>query len=66
MTVAELEPDEKDAAAVFAWRFKQLADSGFELEDAVLLASRTDIDLHNAATLVARGCPPSLALRILL
>ena len=48
------------------WRFSQLAKSGYGTEDAIELATHTDVDLHQAADLVARGCPPALALRILL
>ncbi len=48
------------------WRFSQLARSGYGIEDAITLAVHTDVDLHAAADLVARGCPPALALRILL
>ena len=44
----------------------QLRRSGYAVGDALVLATRTDVDLHRAADLVARGCPPSVALRILL
>ena len=64
MTVAEFETQE--TADVVEWRFSQLTRSGFAAEDAIRLATRLDVDLHQAADLVARGCPPSLALRILL
>jgi hypothetical protein len=67
MTVAELTSlDEQEATAVLQWRFSQLAKSGYGIEDAITLAARTDVDLHHASDLVARGCPPSLALAILL
>ena len=67
MTVAELiSQDEGEAAAVLEWRFSQLAKSGYGIDDAVVLATHTDVDLHLASDLVARGCPPALALRILL
>lgn len=67
MTVAEFETlGEKEAADVLEWRFSQLTRSGFSAEDAIRLATRLDIDLHRAVDLVARGCTPSLALRILL
>ena len=67
MTVAELiSQDEGEQAAVLEWRFSQLAKSGYGIEDAIMLATHTDIDLHHASDLVARGCPPALALRILL
>ena len=67
MTVAELiSQDEGEQTAVLEWRFSQLAKSGYGIDDAVVLATHTDVDLHHAADLVARGCPPALALRILL
>ncbi len=67
MTVAEfIALDDPEATEVLEWRVSQLARSGYGIEDAIALAGRTDIDLHRAADLLARGCPPSLALRILL
>jgi hypothetical protein len=67
MTVAEFETlAEREAAEIVEWRFSQLTKSGYALEDAITLATRLDVDLHEAADLVARGCSPSLALRILL
>ena len=67
MTVAELiSQDEGEQTAVLEWRFSQLAKSGYGIDDAVVLATHTDVDLHLASDLVARGCPPALALQILL
>jgi hypothetical protein len=67
MTIAELTaPNEQESTAVLEWRFSQLTRSGYAAGDALALAARTDVDLHGAANLVARGCPPSVALRILL
>jgi hypothetical protein len=67
MTIAELNsPAEQEATAVVEWRFSQLTRSGFAAAEALALAIHSDVDLHRAADLVARGCPPSLALRILL
>jgi hypothetical protein len=67
MTIAELTTvAEQEATAVLEWRFSQLTRSGYAVGDALALAACTDVDLHRAADLVARGCPPSLALRILL
>jgi hypothetical protein len=67
MAVAEFEkPAEREAAGVLDWRFAQLTRIGFPAEDAIALATRVDVDLHRAAGLVVRGCPRSLALRILL
>jgi hypothetical protein len=67
MTIAELISVEgREATAVLEWRFAQLAKSGYGIADAITLATDTQIDLHRASELVARGCPPSVALRILL
>jgi hypothetical protein len=67
MTVAELEAvADRESAEVVEWRFSQLTLSGYAPEDAIALATRFDVDLHKAVDLVARGCAPRLALRILL
>jgi hypothetical protein len=68
MTVAEHRAlrSERQAAAVLEWRFSQLARSGYDHAEAVALATHPEVDLHEAADLLARGCPPKLALRILL
>ena len=67
MTVAEFETlTEHEATEVVKWRFSQLTRSGFSTVDAITLATRVDVDLHQAADLVAHGCPPSLAVSILL
>ena len=47
------------------WRTAELMRVGFPGDDAVALAARTDVDLHEAIELVRRGCPPDLAVRIL-
>jgi hypothetical protein len=66
MTAAQFEAlDEADAADVIRWRLSQLTRSGYPLEQAVALATRLDVDLHRASDLVARGCPPELAVEIL-
>ena len=51
---------------VLVWRFRQLCQSGFELELATTIAARLDVNLHEAIDLVERGCPPDTAGRILL
>ena len=67
MTAAQLEAlEETEAVDVIRWRLSQLTRSGYPLEEAVAVATRLDIDLHRASGLVDRGCPPELALRILL
>ena len=51
---------------VLLWRAEQLEAAGFEGDDVLLLAERSDIDLHYAAALLRRGCPADTAVRILL
>ena len=66
MTAAQLEAIGCEAETVLFWRFEVLVRAGFEASDAVLLAGSTDVDLHAATGLLARGCPDEVALRILL
>ncbi len=48
------------------WRMEQLRRAGYPLRAAQRLGARRDADLHLAIDLAARGCRPSLAVRILL
>jgi hypothetical protein len=59
-----LTPTERDQ--VERWRAGQLERAGFDVSLARTLAARLDIDLHEAIELITSGCPPELALRILL
>jgi hypothetical protein len=60
----ELTPEELD---VRAWRFSQLVEHGYEVEDAMEVARAVHVDLEIARALVAvHGCPSRLAVRILL
>jgi len=56
---------EREADAVFEWRFEELQRAGFSRSQAFLLASARDVDLRVAERLLAAGCPPSTATRIL-
>ena len=56
---------ETELDRVERWRTAELMRVGFPGDDAVALAARTDVDLHEAIELVQRGCPPALAVRIL-
>ena len=67
MTTAQfsrLEPDE--ATQILRWRLSTLAAGGYDLDDAVVLASNVEVDLHAAVELVRRGCPSATAVRILI
>jgi hypothetical protein len=59
-------PIESEKERVERWRANELVRAGFDPAAAVELASRSDVDLHAATELIDRGCPPELALRILL
>ena len=59
----ERRPEER---AVLAWRYDELVRAGYPERVAMLLADRADVDLHRATALVAAGCPPKTAVRILL
>ena len=56
---------ETELDRVERWRTAELMRVGFPGDDAVALAARTDVDLHEAIELVRRGCPTELAVRIL-
>jgi hypothetical protein len=56
---------ETELDRVERWRTAELMRVGFPGDDAVALAARLDIDLHDAIALVQRGCSPELAIRIL-
>jgi hypothetical protein len=56
---------ETELERVERWRAAELLRVGFPGDDAVALAARLDVDLHEAIALVQRGCPPELAVRIL-
>lgn len=49
---------------IVEWRRRRLLEAGFGVLAAQDLARRRDVDLHELLGLVDRGCPPSLAVRI--
>ena len=53
----------REREAVLAWRAERLAGLGVQPEVAFELAGA--VDWHELADLLARGCPPALALEIL-
>ena len=68
--VERLGYDEFDAFAeeqrrVLVWRVAQFIELGFGDDESVAMAYSA-IDLGCARTLVARGCPPEAAARVLL
>lgn len=66
MTVAEAQIPQTGSADVIAWREEQLGVCGYGAYEATLLAYHVEVDLHQAIDLAGRGCPPELALQILL
>jgi hypothetical protein len=56
---------ETEIERVERWRTAELMRVGLAGDDAVSLAARFEVDLHEAISLVERGCPPELVVRIL-
>lgn len=63
---ADLLVRETEADKVDGWRLHQLIEAGYAVDDAVKIAARHELDLHQAVELVGRGCNPELAAAILL
>jgi muramoyltetrapeptide carboxypeptidase LdcA involved in peptidoglycan recycling len=66
MTTAELKKTRVTDEEVVAWRVEQLLRAGSDQSCALILARRGGVDLHHAVDLLERGCPPKVALEILL
>ena len=67
MSAVELElvhSSERDR--VEQWRHEALERAGYHAEAAIVLAASHDVDLHDAVSLLERGCSVELALQILL
>jgi hypothetical protein len=65
-----LDPSEdltQEELDIRAWRFWQLVEHGYKVEDAMEIARALHVDLEMARALVAvHGCSSRLAVRILL
>jgi len=48
------------------WRAEELERAGYSRPEAARIAERHDVDLHLAIDLISLGCPPQVALDILL
>ena len=57
--------EEDDILGRILCRLGELKHAGCDQPDCVVLAGRLDVALERALTLLARGCPASLAVRIL-
>ena len=66
MPAAELHTRESELERIEHWRGEMLERAGYPPDAAAELAGRHDVDLHTAVDLVEKGCPPDVALRILL
>ena len=53
-------------AKVVHWRESQLVRAGFALLAARVVAIRRDIDLHQVVDMVMAGCPPHVAMEVVL
>jgi hypothetical protein len=56
---------ETEEQRIESWRMEVLERAGYDKRAAALLACRKDVDLHQAISLLQRGCSPELALDIL-
>lgn len=67
MSTADLRlQTETEIERIEHWRAEALERAGYDPSSAAMLAMRHDVDLHDAIGLLERGCPPELALQILL
>jgi len=66
MSTAETEFAVTETEVIEGWRAERLELAGYTAAQAAEIATRQDVDLHAAVDLVGRGCPPELALQILL
>jgi hypothetical protein len=56
---------ETEVERVERWRAEALVRAGYDATDALELAARPDVDLHDAIDLLEHGCPVDVAVRIL-
>jgi hypothetical protein len=66
MATADVLFDETEEQRIERWRCDELERAGYDRGSAAELARRSDVDLHVAVGLLKQGCPPKLALEILL
>jgi hypothetical protein len=63
----QIEPDwSEQLRSARAWRLDQFTRLGFDSAGATLMANDAQVDLAQVRKLIALGCPPEIALRILL
>jgi hypothetical protein len=66
MATDQREWTRSDLTEVFDWRLAALRRAGYSPKDAWLLAGEKHVDIRLAEKLLATGCQPVTALRILL
>jgi len=67
MSAAELQVQyASEIDRIESWRHEALERAGYDRESAIVLAASHDVDLHDAVSLLERGCTVELALQILL
>jgi hypothetical protein len=66
MSATDVQIEETELERVVRWRAERLESAGYELEAALEIAARPDVDLHRAIALLEQGCSPEVAARILL
>ena len=66
MPATEIPVTEPEHERVERWRAEALQRAGYPREVAAELATRADVDLHQAVNLLLDGCPAETAARILL
>ena len=66
MPAAEVDIQETELDRITSWRAEELERAGYDRRAAQRIAARHDVDLHQAVELLQQGCPPELALNILL
>jgi hypothetical protein len=55
-----------ESGRVLCWRLARLVEAGYSDDATAALATRPDVDLHQATDMLLHGCPQTTALRILL
>lgn len=63
--MSTIEDEQTEAERVAAWRFEVLVRTGYSPAQARKLAAVPEVDLRLAERLLADGCPPDVAARIL-
>lgn len=66
MPATETQKPETEIERIERWRRGELERAGYPADTAAEIATRLDVDLHQAVALLQRGCPADIAARILL